>query len=69
MSDTTDFTDYAAIAATKKAAALAKKYGIELHIWVWIMNRCEKNLQAAAQRLVSSERRRKVLSGLQHVRS
>ena len=46
MSDTTDFTDYAAIAATKKAAALAKKYGIELHIWVWIMNRCEKNLQA-----------------------
>ncbi|MCI1721141.1 MAG: hypothetical protein LKM37_09110 [Bacteroidales bacterium] len=47
MADTTDFTDYAAIAATKKAAALAKKYGIELHIWMWIMNRCEKNLQAA----------------------
>lgn len=42
MLDTTDFTDYAAIAATKKAAALAKKYGIELHIWMWIINRCEK---------------------------
>jgi uncharacterized lipoprotein YddW (UPF0748 family) len=45
--NTTDFTDYAAINMIRTAVPYAKKYGIELHAWIWTTNRCEKNLRAA----------------------
>ena len=47
MTDTTDFTDYDAIKQAKRAAVFAKKYKMELHLWMWTVNRCEKNLRAA----------------------
>jgi uncharacterized lipoprotein YddW (UPF0748 family) len=43
----TDFTDYSAIDIVNKVLPYAKKYGIELHAWIWTTNRCEKNLRAA----------------------
>lgn len=47
MADTSDFTDYDAIKILENAVPVAKKYGIELHAWMWTINRCEKNLRAA----------------------
>ena len=47
MEDTTDFTDYDAIRILENAVPVAKKYDIELHAWMWTVNRCEKNLRAA----------------------
>ena len=47
MEDTSDFTDYDAIKILENAVPVAKKYGIELHAWMWTINRCEKNLRAA----------------------
>ncbi len=45
MQDTTDFVDHYAIETLKKAVPYAKKYGIELHAWIWTLNRCEMNLR------------------------
>ena len=45
--NTTDFTDYSAIEIINKALPYAKKYEIELHVWIWTTNRCEKNLRIA----------------------
>ncbi|MDR1984509.1 MAG: hypothetical protein LBQ28_06780 [Prevotellaceae bacterium] len=43
----TDFVDYEAINIINKTLPYAKKYGIEIHAWIWTTNRCEKNLRAA----------------------
>jgi uncharacterized lipoprotein YddW (UPF0748 family) len=45
--NTADFTDYEAIEIINKALPYAKKYDIELHVWMWTTNRGEKNLRAA----------------------
>ncbi|MDR2126925.1 MAG: hypothetical protein LBP63_08860 [Prevotellaceae bacterium] len=45
--DTADFVDYEAINIINKTMPYAKKYGMELHAWLWTTNRCEKNLRAA----------------------
>ncbi|MDD4828732.1 MAG: hypothetical protein PHR97_08755, partial [Bacteroidales bacterium] len=45
--DTTSFRDSAAIEIITSALPYAKKYHIELHAWIWTMNRTEMNLRKA----------------------
>ena len=45
--DSSSFTDVAAIENLKRAAVFAKKYGVELHAWMWTTNRCETTLREA----------------------
>lgn len=45
--DSTTFTDLSAVENLKRAATFAKKYGVELHAWMWTTNRCEKTLLKA----------------------
>ena len=42
-----DITDHAAIQIIQNALPFAKKYGIELHAWIWAMNRTELSLRNA----------------------
>lgn len=51
VGDTTDFTDREAITIIQNALPYARKHGIELHAWMWTMNRTEKNLRAARPEL------------------
>ena len=43
--DETDLTDREALEILKRAVPYAERYGIELHAWIWTLNRCEKNLR------------------------
>ncbi len=45
--DTTGFRDSAAIEIITSALPYAKKHQIELHAWIWTMNRTEMNLRKA----------------------
>lgn len=47
LQDSTSFRDSAAISLARRAAVFAKKYDVELHIWMWCTNRCELNLRQA----------------------
>jgi len=42
-----DFRDHAAIQIIQNALPFAKKYGIELHAWIWAVNRTEHSLRNA----------------------
>ena len=44
LGDTTAFRDSAALVILRRAVPYAKKYGLELHAWMWTTNRCEANL-------------------------
>lgn len=44
LGDTTSFRDSAALVILRRAVPYAKKYGLELHAWMWTTNRCEANL-------------------------
>lgn len=44
LGDTTAFRDSAALVILRQAVPYAKKYGLELHAWMWTTNRCEANL-------------------------
>ncbi|MFA5302683.1 MAG: hypothetical protein WC395_08360, partial [Bacteroidales bacterium] len=46
-SDTPSFRDHAAIYIIETALPYAQKYGIELHAWIWTINRTEMNLRNA----------------------
>lgn len=45
--DSTSFRDSAALVIINRALPFAKKYGIELHAWMWTTNRCEMTLRNA----------------------
>lgn len=42
-----DFRDHAAIRIIQNALPFAQKYGIELHAWIWAINRTEHSLRNA----------------------
>jgi uncharacterized lipoprotein YddW (UPF0748 family) len=47
LGDSTTFRDSAAIRIIKTALPYAKKYNIELHAWIWTINRTEMSLRKA----------------------
>ena len=47
LGDSTSFRDSAALVMLRRAVPAAKKYGLELHAWMWTTNRCEHNLLEA----------------------
>ncbi len=47
LGDSSSFRDSAAIRIIRSALPHAERYGIELHAWIWTINRTEKNLRKA----------------------
>ncbi|MBR1538487.1 MAG: hypothetical protein IJ636_03175 [Bacteroidales bacterium] len=47
LGDSTSFRDSAALLILRRAVPYAKKYGLELHAWMWTTNRCEETLLKA----------------------
>jgi len=47
LGDSTSFRDSAALVILRRAVPYARKYGVELHAWMWTTNRCEQALLKA----------------------